>query len=399
MTAVNDAQRARGAYFMDLGHRFEDLWLVLSQDVTIVGGIQSPMLSWIGAVGIVALCLWHGSVLFRGLLKLRRILSKFYSSVLPVVVARQQVAKDWIVIPTLVQKRIRPNETPEARRDLDDLQALDRTFRAEPGLVKEWLSYRKTFAVEQSAWFLEPTVHSQRSAAEFFSFEALCAGQFNVRLFRQLPSFLTGLGLLFTFIAILIGLSKLHANGPHIEGIQGLINGLSGKFVTSIVGLVCANAFTLLEHSIWHSLETQHRTCLSLLDELFPQKATGHPAQHAPSMTGVPASMGNPIRNDGTTQLAEIIQQRLSSTVAALTSATQALTALNTKQAPMKFDDLPSEIAHEIQRSLRPIMSPLQEAVQDLTRAINSQSSSVQLTQSEIETMFQELRSHTPEKQ
>ncbi|NJL15898.1 MAG: hypothetical protein HC938_00600 [Nitrospira sp.] len=116
-------------------------------------------------------------------------------------------------------------------------------------------------------------------------------------------------------------------------------------------------------------------------------------------MTGVPASMENPIRNDGTTQLAEIIQQRLSSTVAALTSATQALTALNTKQAPMKFDDLPSEIAHEIQRSLRPIMSPLQEAVQDLTRAINSQSSSVQLTQSEIETMFQELRSHTPEKQ
>jgi hypothetical protein len=249
--------------------------------------------------------------------------------------------------------------------------------------------------VEQSVWFLEPTVHGQRSATEFFSFEVLCAGQLNVRFYRQLPSFLTGIGLLFTFIAILIGLSKLHANGPQIEGIQGLINGLSGKFVTSIVGLACANVLTLLENSMWHSLESQHRRCLSLLDELFPQKAADYQAQ---PMNGAPASMISPIRNDGTTQLVEIMQQRLSSTVTALNSATQTLTALNSKQLPTKLDDLPSEIAHEVQRALRPIMNPLLEAVQDLTHAINNQSSSVQLSQSEIETMFQELRSHTQEK-
>ena len=380
---------------MDLGHRLGDLWLVLSQDVTIVGGIQSPMLSWIGAVGIVALCLWHATMLFRGLFKLRRSLASFYSSVLPLVVARQQVANDWLVIPTLAKKRVSPNETSEARRDLDDLQVLDRTFSAEPALAKEWLSYRKTFAVEQSAWFLEPTVHSQRSATEFFSFEVLCAGQFNVRFYRQLPSFLTGIGLLFTFIAILIGLSKLHANGPHIEGIQGLINGLSGKFVTSIVGLACANAFTLLENSMWHSLESQHRRCLSLLDELFPQKAADHQVPTSQAMNGASASMASPIRNDGTTQLVEILQQRLSSTVTALTSATQALTALTSKQSPMKLDDLPNEIAHEVQQALKPIMNPLQESVQNLTRTINSQSSSVHLSQSEIETLFHELKSHT----
>lgn len=380
---------------MDLRSLFEDVWRVVSQDVTIVGGIQSPMLSWIGVTGILTLFLWHGTMLLRSLFKLRRILSRFYSSVLPLVVARQQVVKDWLVIPNLAKKRVHPNETSEARRDLDDLQALDRTFRAEPALVKEWLSYRKTFAVEQSVWFLEPTVHGQRSATEFFSFEVLCAGQLNVRFYRQLPSFLTGIGLLFTFIAILIGLSKLHANGPQIEGIQGLINGLSGKFVTSIVGLACANVLTLLENSMWHSLESQHRRCLSLLDELFPQKAADY---HAQPMNGAPASMISPIRNDGTTQLVEIMQQRLSSTVTALNSATQTLTALNSKQLPTKLDDLPSEIAHEVQRALRPIMNPLLEAVQDLTRAINNQSSSVQLSQSEIETMFQELRSHTQEK-
>lgn len=285
--------------------------------------------------------------------------------------------------------------TPATRRDLDDLQVLDRVFRTEPALAKQWITYRKTLAVEQSAWFAEPTVHSQRSATDFFSFEVLCAGQLNIRFYRQLPSFLTGIGLLFTFVAILIGLSKLHANGPQIEGIQGLINGLSGKFVTSIVGLACANAFTLLENSVWHSLEGQHRTCISLLDELFPQKVADHHTQPSQLRNGAPDTVISPIRNGGTIEIAEVIQQRLSSTVAALTSATQALTTLNSRQSSMKLDDLPGEIAHEVQRAFRPIMKPMLEAIQELTSSINSQSTSVHLSQAEIETMFHELKSHT----
>jgi hypothetical protein len=379
---------------MDVGYALGDLWSVLSQDVTIIGGVQSPMLSCIGAAGILALCLWQSTMLLRGRIMLRRTLSTFHSSVLPLAVARQRAAKDWLIIPNGARRRVRPKEMTETRRDLDDLQVLDRALRDEPALANEWLSYRKTLAVEQSAWFLDPMVHSQRSAAEFFSFEALSAGQLNIRFYRQLPSLLTSIGLLFTFIAILIGLSKLHANGPQIEGIQGLINGLSGKFVTSIVGLACANAFTLLETSVWHSLEGKHRTCLSLLDELFPQKATDHHAQPSQFQSGAPDSPITPIRNDGTIQLAEVIQQRLSSTVAALTSATQALTTLSSNQSPMKLDDLPGEIAHEVQCALRPIMKPLLETIQDLTRSINNESPSVHLSHAEIETVFHGLKSH-----
>lgn len=379
---------------MDVGKPLRDLWLVLSQDVTLIGDLQSPLVSWIGAAGILALSLWQSTTLLHGRLTLRRTLSRVHSSILPLVLARQQAAKDWIIIPTVARNRRHTSETMEARRDLDDLQVLDRALRAEPALTKEWCSYRKTLVVEQTAWFLEPSVHSQRSATDFFSFEVLCADQLNMRFYRQLPSFLTGIGLLFTFIAILIGLSKLHANGFHIEGIQGLINGLSGKFVTSIVGLACANAFTLLENSVWHGLEGQHRTCLSLLDELFPQKAVDHHSQPPQVRSGAPDPANGPIKSDGTIQLAEVIQQRLSSTVTALTAATHALTTLNSKQPPMKSDDLPAEIAHEVQRALKPIMKPVLEAMQELTQSINRQSTSVHLTQAEIEGMFHELKSH-----
>jgi hypothetical protein len=371
------------------------LWELLTRDVTVVGGLQSPMLSWIGAAGILTLCLWHSAILTRGLLQIQGTLSRFQSSVAPLVLERQQVSKDWLVIPALAKKRARLDQVCETRRDLDDLQALDRAVRSEQAFARDWLSYRKTLTVEQSAWFLEPTVHSQRSASDFFSFESLCAAHLNVRFYRQLPAFLTGMGLMFTFLAILIGLSKLHANGSEIEGIQGLINGLSGKFVTSIIGLACANAFTLLEHSLWHRLDNRHRECISLLDEMFPQKAAEQHAQVSSTANGSPTAIASPIRNDSAHQLVEVVQQRLGSTAAALTSASQALTALSSKHSPMKLDDLPGEIGHEVQRALRPMMNPLLEAIRDLNRSIKEQSLPVQLSQSEVETMFHQLRSNT----
>ena len=379
---------------MDELDSFTAFWEWLTRDVAVVGGLQSPMLSWLGAAGILTLCLWHSAVLIRGLLHIQRTLSRFQSSVEPLVLARRQVSKDWLVIPSLVKRRARLDE-PETRRDLDDLQALDRAVRSEQSFAREWLSYRKTLAVEQSAWFLEPTVHSQRSASDFFSFESLCAAHLNVRFYRQLPAFLTGMGLMFTFLAILIGLSKLHANGSEIDGIQGLINGLSGKFVTSIVGLACANAFTLLEHSLWHRLDNRHRECVSLLDEMFPQKAAEQAPSVSSSSNGPSTTIVTPVQNDVAHQLVEVVQQRLGSTVAALNAASQALTALHSKHSPTKVDDLPGEIGHEVQRALRPLMNPLLEAIHDLNRSIKEQCSPVQLSQSEIETMLHELKGNT----
>jgi hypothetical protein len=121
---------------------------------------------------------------------------------------------------------------------------------------------------------------------------------------------------------------------------------------------------------------------------MFPQKAADQSAQVSTSPNGPSPTIVAPIRNDTAHQLVEVVQKRLGTTVAALNSASQALTALNSKHSPMKLDDLPREIGHEVQRALRPLLNPLLEAIQE-------QCSSVQLSQSEIETMFQELRSNT----
>lgn len=67
----------------------------------------------------------------------------------------------------------------------------------------------------------------------------------------------TSTGLLFTFIALGSGMSSLiyKAAGSPIEGLKPFINGLSGKFVTSIIGLVVALLVDRLIRKDEHAME------------------------------------------------------------------------------------------------------------------------------------------------
>lgn len=369
-----------------------DSWQFLSKDVSLVGGFHSPMLSWLGAAGIIALCLWHSLFLVRGVLQIRQAFDRVQPTLARLLGAREQASKEWIVIPALAKKQAQLAQGPGARRDLDDLQALDRAMRAEPTFAGEWLSYRKTFSVEQSSWFIEPTVHTERSAAEFFSFESLCGNRLNVRFYQQLPSFMTGIGLMFTFLAILIGLSKLHANGSQIDGIQGLINGLAGKFVTSIVGLACANVFMLLEKSLWYRLARPHRRIVSLLDEMFPKKVHDQSLPTGTASGERVAAMPGSFRNDSANQLIETVHQRLGAMVASLATMSQSLSSLATSHSNARQEHLASKIGQEVQKALGPLIDPLLAAIRDLSHSVESQRRPAQLSPTEVERLFDQLR-------
>ena len=118
--------------------------------------------------------------------------------------------------------------------------------------------------------------------------------------------------------------------------------------------------------------------------------------QVSSSANGPSAAIATPIQNDTAHQLVEVVQQRLGSTVTALNSASQALTALHAKQSTIKQGM--TCLGRSVTRfsgGLRPMKNPLLEAIDDLNRSIKEQRSPVQLRQSEIETMFQEPRSNT----
>lgn len=365
-------------------------YALLSRDMALVGGFQSPLLSWLGAGGILFLCLWHSIFLLLGTWQIRQALARLHPAVARLASARRHASHEWILLAHASTKQRQLAQAQGARRDLDDLQELDRVMRAEQAFAGDWLSYRKTFVVEQPAWFIEPTVSTERSAAEHFSFASLCATRLNVRFYQQLPSFLTGVGLMFTFLAILIGLSKLHANGSQIEGIHGLINGLAGKFVTSVVGLACANGFLILERSLSHRLAQQHRHVVALLDEMFPRRVTDR--NHNLSQIA-PTSVGGSFRTDSAAQLVEAMHQRLGPIASALTSASQSLATLGGTQGRLQPEQLASEIGAEVRRALKPSLDSLLESIRELAHSIDNQRHPPSYSHAQTDTMLDRLMS------
>ncbi len=247
---------------------------VLTHDVAI-GGLTSPLLSWVGSLGLLLFFGWHvtrlcvdasrAAVPF-GALSPR--LTSFAEDIEPADL-QQAFAR------ATVDRRDTPAAGKPAGRketDFEQLTELDAEMRATGTFRRPWVQFRKTLLIEHVVWFKEPRIFSTRHAEEFFTEEATLRRSIDLAFYAQVPSLITGLGLLLTFVAICGGLNRLHADGTVVTGIQGLINGLAGKFLTSIVALVCANVFVLVERPTVRRLLDRYAEFLTLLEESFPRR-------------------------------------------------------------------------------------------------------------------------------
>ena len=244
---------------------------LLVRDVAL-GGFKSPLLSWVGSAGLVLFFAWQVAKLHREATRAGaplRDLEPLLTSL-----AEDAGAADLrgAYERARTDGRDPRNESDESARAADRLAELDQAMRAEDAVRGPWTQFRKTLLIEHVPWFKEPRIFSTRRAEEFFTHDAVLGRTVDLGFYAQVPSLITGLGLLLTFVALCTGLSRLHADGHTITGIQGLINGLAGKFLTSIVALTCANLFVALERPAVRRLTAEHRDFVALVDEVFPRR-------------------------------------------------------------------------------------------------------------------------------
>src|SRR5207237_7916898 len=93
---------------------------------------------------------------------------------------------------------------------------------------------------------------------------------------HAVPGVLTSLGLLGTFIALLIGLHGLVPNADGTYELKNLISNLSGKFVTSIVALTLSVLFVLLELTTRASVSRAKLTLVHTLSRVLPFLSSAH---------------------------------------------------------------------------------------------------------------------------
>ena len=350
-----------------------NVWEFLSRDVAFLGGPSSPMLSWLGVFGILLFFLWH-------VLKLKRevtFVQQSFDRVRPILVslADEREGLDHDRLTLQPDKRnatqVHRGVDPTRRSDCKDLEKVDVEMNKEPLFRGPWSRYRMTLVLEHVPWFLEPRLFSTRRAEEVLTPEALIATRVNLPFYAQFPSLVTGMGLLLTFLALFVGLGKLHAEGSEIVGIQGLINGLAGKFLTSIVGLMVANVFTFLEKPMMSRLMHTHRTFLGLVDQLFPHKTMEQMLEQLTSIGGqgqsTPDTSDEPILASG----GGWGMSGLAGPMASLTSSIQSLTKLQEvthAETRRTIGSLPGVIREELQASLL----ELTETIHELTKVLKS---------------------------
>jgi hypothetical protein len=120
---------------------------------------------------------------------------------------------------------------------------------------------------EEAAFLVE-------SARGLLPYEWTVGRNFNASLFSVIPGILTAVGLLLTFLAILIGLVGVHYDKWNtvepITGIDSLINGLSGKFTSSILALLLSILFTFYEKDRIRKVKAAYERLLSSVSAAIP---------------------------------------------------------------------------------------------------------------------------------
>jgi hypothetical protein len=224
------------------------MWFLL-QDVTLGEQVHLPLLSLLGAIGLLLV-----SVVVTW-----RLVSHVATIQGALRLADEQIEELTLQGP--------------AQIDEDRLSKLAEVFESAPLFANTWAKYRRSLLIDGSCWYDTPRIYGTQPAGEVFTENALFS-RLNLPFYRSFAAMLTGTGLLLTFLAFFIGLSKIQIIEGAITGLPGLINGLSGKFVTSIVGLACAAIFVAIEKALFHRLLATYHALVDRLDQVFPYRGS-----------------------------------------------------------------------------------------------------------------------------
>jgi len=120
----------------------------------------------------------------------------------------------------------------------------------------------------KDSWFVLQPV------SEIVPSDEVVGSNYHYAFHSSVPGILTGLGLTLTFVAILLALAHVTYNKSNpvepVTGMEDLINGLSGKFLSSIVALSLSVFFTLVERTTTRRLRRAYEQLVTTACEVFP---------------------------------------------------------------------------------------------------------------------------------
>ncbi|WP_298444468.1 hypothetical protein [uncultured Ferrimonas sp.] len=132
-------------------------------------------------------------------------------------------------------------------------------------LKPSWKSYERSMQLPDVDYSRKPeqapALRNTLQVSSVFNMESIVEPVINLRQYTAIPNTLTGAGLLFTFVGLMIGIGEasIGLSSSDIDAakqsLNPLLSGASIAFTTSVVGIICSMIFSWFEKDRFHQLE------------------------------------------------------------------------------------------------------------------------------------------------
>ena len=194
-------------------------------------------------------------------------------------VSRNKLRKKLIILTNAIRDATDAHrQNPQSGLSAEQLDRYRVALQKLDGLPLEWwnrIDHSVELYIDQQekeGWFLTERPRT------LLSYDSVVTQNFHAAIFGAVPGILTGLGLTGTFLAILWALYGVHYDEFNtvkpVTGMEGLINGLSGKFLSSIMALLLSIVFTLREKHIVRSLRKGYDALMAAASDAVPFLST-----------------------------------------------------------------------------------------------------------------------------
>lgn len=225
---------------------------ILSYSVTIYG-ISAPWFSWFAAIVLILWPSWA-------------ILKLLYITIKQKFVTNKLMAEI---------NELRKQYPPQGSQGIPSpaIDQLHNVFSKYPLIMDTWVTFRTKLIYRPLSSDSDiEQVWSISRATNIFKEDIILGKYFNKKYYDSIPVMVTSIGLLMTFAAILVGLLDVKIEQDKVRGLQSLIGGLSGKFISSVAALLSATVFIFLERSCFHRIDIIRLSLATAIDSLIPNR-------------------------------------------------------------------------------------------------------------------------------
>ncbi len=189
----------------------------------------------------------------------------------------------WAILKYFIPLSVTSAKIDEALESLQSYQQDDYTLRFEDinktlsqnqTIQGVWQDFSKTLTRVHN-YGGKDELYSPVEAGEFFRYNAFVKNV-NVTFWQNFGSIFTGVGILGTFLGLVLGLHGVDLSSSNVavlkEGIGNLLGGISLAFVTSLLGIICALIYGIGNKHYQDALSKKVSRLAGRIEDMYPRR-------------------------------------------------------------------------------------------------------------------------------